>query len=123
MSTTTVPHRTALERQLIRLVADVLPVLELLAAGRVAGETRIQARREVERSTALLRTIGRLPFAERSSPPAAAPRCPIKPPRPEHLRGLDDAQLEHYRLLRRKGFPKAEALPMAQQPARQEARP
>ena len=77
MSATTVPHRTALERQLIRLVADVLPVLELLAAGRVAGETRIQARREVERSTALLRTIGRLPFAERSSPPAAAPRCPL----------------------------------------------
>ncbi len=64
------PRRTALERQLIRLVADALPVLEMLAAGRVAGETRVQARREVERSTALLRRIGRLPFAERSSPAA-----------------------------------------------------
>ena len=70
MSATTRPHRTALERQLIRLVADALPILELLAAGRVAGETRVQARREVERSTALLRTIGRLPFAERSTPAA-----------------------------------------------------
>ena len=38
MSATTRPHRTALERQLIRLVADALPILELLAAGRVAGE-------------------------------------------------------------------------------------
>jgi hypothetical protein len=56
--------------------------------------------------------------------PAAAPRCPIAPPRRKHLRGLDDAQLDHYRLLRRKGYPMAEALPMVQQqqPARQEAR-
>lgn len=51
------------ERQLIRLVADLFPLLERAAAGRTGTEDRLELLRMVGRTRGVLRAAGRLPFA------------------------------------------------------------